>query len=314
MKPTNREEFKEYVLFELGSPVVEINIDEVQLENQIDKALEFFQEFHYLGTEKTFLKRKVTATRITVADTSGFEALEQIVVASGKMLTLHRIIDATTLEIVTKGLNLPVVGDTLLGESSGATGTITAVVYGDIDLGYVPVSEGVTEIVKVYPMSTSIYGAGIFDIRYQLRLNDLFDLYSTEMVYYTNVMQHLALIDHLLVTNKQFRFNRHTDRLYVDMDWKTAIFPDEYILAEAFVITDPDAYKKVWNDRMLKKLAVAYTKRMWAVNMKKYSGAVIIGGLTMNGQLMFEEAEQEIEKIEEQIRDTYSEPPRWCMG
>ena len=313
MKPTNREEFKRYILTELGAPVLNINIDEEQLENQVDKALDFFSEWHGDGTEKTYLKQRVTATVLTVLDTTGFIVSSVATTSTGKIVRIHSIPSSTQLEIITDGAVPPVAGETLLDPSSAVTTTIVAVVIGNIDNGWLPVNQNVVGITKVYPITAAVYGPNIFDIRYQLRMNDLYDLYSSEMTYYVTVMQHLALIDNLLLVDKQFRYNKLTDRLYVDMDWKHAILPGEYIVADAYVVTDPALYTKVWNDRMLKKLATAYTKRIWGINMKRYQGVVIVGGLTMNGQQMFEEAEDEIEKIETQIQDQYCVPPTFFM-
>lgn len=314
MSPKNLEELKTWCLRELGAPVLNVNIDDSQLENQIEKALEYFAEFADAGKEQTYLKHRVTATVLNVSNANAFKINENITTSGGVVVRVTRIVSSTVLEVITQGIILPLVGQTLVGQISGATDTISSLTYGDIDLGYIPVADAVSDVIKVYPLTSSIYGAGIFDIRYQLRLNDLFDLYSTEMVYYTNVMQHLSLIENLLVTDKQFRFNKLTNKLYIDMDWKTTVVPGEYIIVSACTVLDPVANPKIYNDRIFKKLCVAYTKRMWGINMKRYQGVVILGGLTMNGQQMYEEAEDEIDKTEALIRDTYATPAGFFCG
>jgi len=110
------------------------------------------------------------------------------------------------------------------------------------------------------------------------------------------------------------RFNRHTNKLFIDWDWQTKVDTGEFIIVEGFVIIDPDAYNKVYNDRLLKKLATAYIKKQWGNNMKKFQGMQLPGGITMNGQQIYNEAVDEINNLEQLIRDTHSEPPNFIIG
>jgi hypothetical protein len=127
-------------------------------------------------------------------------------------------------------------------------------------------------------------------------------------------MQHLATLDLIFTGETPIRFNRLTNKLYIDMDWGADIQAGEYIIIEGFVVTDPSAYTRVWNDRLLKKLATAYVKKQWGVNMKKYAGMQLPGGITMNGQQIFDEAVKEIAEVEQNIRDTYEAPPAFLVG
>jgi hypothetical protein len=153
----------------------------------------------------------------------------------------------------------------------------------------------------------------MFDLRYQLRLHELYDFTSTSYVNYVLTMQHIRTLDMLFSGEQPIRFNRHTDKLYIDMNWPMAN-AGEWLVIEGYIIVDPDSYSDVYNDRMLKKLATAYIKRQWGNNMKKFGGMQLPGGIMMNGQQIYDEAVQEIEALEQQIRDTYEEPPQFILG
>ena len=314
MTPNSRKTFKEWCLRQLGAPVLQINMADSQIEDAIDMALDYFKEYHGDGTQKTYLRHKVTGTVVTLSNASSYTKGEQLTGSLGGRYTVFDIPSPTTIRVIPQGVASVQVNEVLTGASSGTVGVATNVVLGDIDRGYLTVSDGVEAITKVFPLTTSIYGSGIFDIRYQMRLNDLFDLYSTEMTYYTNVMQHLSLIDFQLTVEKSFQFNRYTNTLVIDMNWKTAINPDEFIMVEAFVKTDPELYNRMYGDRLLRKLATAYMKKQWGTNMKRYNGVTILGGITMNGQVMYEEAMQEIKEIEDEIRDSWTVPPPILIG
>ena len=127
-------------------------------------------------------------------------------------------------------------------------------------------------------------------------------------------MQHLATLDLLFTGETPIRFNRLTNKLYIDMDWANDIVAGEYVIVEGFIVTDPDAYTRVWNDRMLKKLATAYVKKQWGTNMSKFDKMQLPGGVTMRGVDIYNEAVADIEKVEQNIRETYEAPPGFLVG
>jgi hypothetical protein len=127
-------------------------------------------------------------------------------------------------------------------------------------------------------------------------------------------MQHIRTLDMLFTGETPIRFNRHTDKLFIDWDWANDVQAGEWIIIEGYLIIDPTTYTDVFNDRMLKKLTTAYIKKQWGNNMKKFSGMQLPGGIVMNGQQIYEEAVAEIAELEDKIRDTYEEPPRFIMG
>ena len=154
----------------------------------------------------------------------------------------------------------------------------------------------------------------LFDVRYQLRLNDLYDFSSTSVLHYQMTMQHLDFLDHILVGEKPIRFNQHQNRLYIDMDWGNDVTANDFIIIECYRKLDPTQYTDVFNDIYLKKYTTALIKRQWGANLSKFEGVQMLGGVTLNGAAIFEQANADIEKLEEQIQLAYELPPDYMMG
>jgi len=179
---------------------------------------------------------------------------------------------------------------------------------------YLPINDLITGVTKVFPFSNRTTGINIFDIRYQILINDLYSLMSTDMIYYSQVRQHLELLNQLLIGQKPIRFNRHMNRLYIDMDWEEDVKKDDYIVIECYRVLDPETYTDVYGDRILKKYAAALVKRQWGNNLKKFNGVQLPGGVQLNGQVIYDEAVEEIKEIEEEVRNTYELPVDMFVG
>lgn len=302
--PSTRTEFKSYCLRRLGFPVIDINVDDDQVEDRIDDALQFFQDYHFDGVEKIIMKHKI----------------RQI----------------------------------------------------DIDRRYIPVPEPIIGVISIFPFDNSNASVNMFDLRYQLRLHDLYDFTSVSYVPYTITMQHLSTLNLLFSGRPGFRFNRHLDKLYIDVDWGRDLLLDEYVVIECYRKLDPDVYtgsgtanvsstskqvignntafinefipgdeitintetkrivtietdtsmnvdsnftssanfqtvtksgvSDVWNDRFLKQYATAMIKKQWGENLKKFGNVQMPGGVVLNGQVIWDEADAEIKKLEEEMQ------------
>ena len=231
-----REQFIEYCLRKLGAPVIEINLDETQISDRIDEAIEYFRLYHYDGIDKVYLKHQVTEEDV-----------------ENKYITLPDHIYG-----VTRVFNV-------------ASGTSTS--------------------------------KSIFDLQYQLRLNDLYDLTSTSIIYYSQVMMHLQLLDTMLNGLQLFRFNRLNNRLYIDASWQQEMAAGRFLLLETYRALDPAETPNVWSDPWLKHYATALLKRQWGANMKKFDGMQLPGGITINGLQMYQEAMEDIERLEKELMD-----------
>ena len=178
---------------------------------------------------------------------------------------------------------------------------------------YIICPEPVLAVNRIFPLSNR-GNQNLFDIRYQLRLNDLYDFSSTSIIHYDMVLRHLDFLDHILVGEKPTRFNQYNNKLFVDMDWKNDISVGEYLVIECFRKLDPTVMTDVYNDIYLKRYTTALIKRQWGANLSKFDGVAMIGGVTLNGRQIYSEALQDIDKLETEIRSTFELNPAMIMG
>lgn len=179
---------------------------------------------------------------------------------------------------------------------------------------YITLPENIIGAVRVFPIADPIVRSDdLFNIRYQIALNDLYTLTSVSMVPYYMLMEHLSLVSEMLVGQQPIRYNRHKDRLYVDMDW-SAVAQDEYLLVEAYEVVDPDVYTDVWGDRWLQNYTTAKIKYQWGSNLTKFTGMSLPGGVQFNGERILDDARQEIEKMEQEMISSYSLPVSDMIG
>jgi hypothetical protein len=270
--PATRETLKQYSLRALGKPVIEINVDDDQLEDRIDEAVQYFQQYHYDGIRRTYLKYKLTAA------------------------------DKTRLS----GLNQESETKSDLKDSSVSTTWYE-------DKNYLVVPETVLSIINIFPI-TNKGNMNLFDVRYQLRLNDLYDFSSTSVVNYDVVLRHLDFLDHILVGEKPIRYNQLDNRLYIDMDWTNDLDVDEYLIIDCYRKLDPATYTDVFNDIWVKRYVTQKFKLQWGQNLSKFAGVTMIGGVSLNGMEIMQQAESEILKLEQEVRSNYEEPPHLILG
>ena len=178
---------------------------------------------------------------------------------------------------------------------------------------YIPVPSSVMSIVKVFPM-TDKASLNMFDIRYQLRLNDLYDFSSTSVIHYEMTMQHLDFLDHILIGETAIRHNQHQNRLYLDAYFQTDFVAGDYIIIECYRALDPATYSDVYNDIFLKKYTTQLIKKQWGANLSKFQGIQMLGGVALNGEQIYQQAQDEIDKLEEQIQLAYELPPMHMIG
>lgn len=184
----------------------------------------------------------------------------------------------------------------------------------DIANLYVPIPDSVVGVSRILPFSDRSDGMNIFSIRYQILINDLYSLMSTNLIYYYQVKQELELINQVLVGTKPVRFNRHMNRLYIDMDWAGDVNVGDYIIVECYRILDPETYRDVYNDRFLKQYTTALFKRQWGENLKKFAGVQLPGGVTINADKIYEDALDEINKIEAEMQSRFELPVDMFTG
>jgi len=179
---------------------------------------------------------------------------------------------------------------------------------------YVSLPDAVVGVTRIFPFSNKSDGTNIFSIRYQILVNDLYSLMSTNLIYYYQVKQELELINQTLVGIKPIRFNRHMNRLYMDMDWAADVVVGDYIIVECYRILDPETYRDVYNDMFLKRYCTALIKRQWGLNLKKFVGMQLPGGVTLNADQIYADAMEEIKQIESEMQSRFELPVDFITG
>jgi len=184
----------------------------------------------------------------------------------------------------------------------------------NLDNKYIEVPDYIIGVTGILPFTNKATGTNLFSLQYQILINDLYSLMSTDLIYYYEVKRHIELISLLLSGQKSVRFSRHTNRLYVDMNWAEGVAAGDYVILEATRILDPETYTDVYNDRFLKMYATALIKRQWGENMKKFGGIQLPGGVILNGKETYDEAVDELQKIEAQMQSMYELPVDFMIG
>lgn len=322
---TTREALKLYALRALGAPVLEINVDDDQLQDRIDEALQKYQEYHHEGVEKMYLKHQIKATTITIVDGNAGDYEEsKIIVGSDSGATARIIVqsdgvrsaDNTLVVRDALGAGTFIDGEEITCANLGLTSHLAvsdAVTLGEIDTHYIEVPDLVYGITRLLHLGGSTTSGNIFDFQYQLRLHDMYNLTSSSMIYYSQVMSHLTLLDHLLNAKPMMNFNRMQNRLYPLIDWDRDVVVGNYLVAEAYRGLDPAEFSKVWNHPWLKSYTTALFRRQWGQNLSKFGGLVLPGGVTLNGDAMMDKATQEITELEDRLRSEAG-PLEFFMG
>ena len=268
---TSRETLKQYCLRALGKPVIEINVEDDQVEDRIDEAIQYFAQYHYDGSERMYLKYQVTADDITRAR------------ANETLSTVTDTADSTVTAVFKEGKN------------------------------YIPMPSNVMSVLQVFPF-TDKAALNLFDVRYQLRLNDLYDFSSTSIIHYDMTLRHLDLLDHILTGERPVRYNQHKNRLYIDMDWANDVDAGDFLIIECYRKLDGSTFTDIFDDIFLKKYCIQLIKKQWGANLSKFQGVAMLGGVQMNGEQIYSQAQEEITKLEEQIQLSYELPPNYMVG
>jgi len=179
---------------------------------------------------------------------------------------------------------------------------------------YITIPEAVIGVINIFDIGDSYSTNNLFNIRYQIALNDLFAFNYGPFAPYYMALQNVALAEELFVGRQSLRYNRHVNKLYIDMDWEEKVVTGEYIIIECYQKIDPETYSDVWADRWLEKYATALIKKQWGENLKKFEGLQMPGGLTFNGQRIWDEANDELSKLEEERISSYSFPVSDMIG
>ena len=280
-QPSTRSELITYAKRQLGAPVLEINVADEQVEDLLDDAIQYFQERHFDGVYPSFLKYKLTDDDITRG----------------------RSRDGQTDNI---GITTTTATATIDGGTTTFSFTETA--------NYLQLPDDIIGVSKVFHFDGSNrMSSGMFSLKYQLFLNDVYFYGSTELLTYAMTKTYLEDINFLLTTQKQIRFNKRQNRLYLDIDW-SSVSADEFLVFDVFRTLNPNDYAKVYNDSFLKRYFTALLKKQWGTNLIKFQGVKLPGGVELNGRQIYDDAMNDLTIIREQMSNTYEIPPLDFIG
>jgi len=278
-QPTSREGLIDYAKRQLGFPVLEINVADEQFQDLLDDAIQIYQERHYDGIARMYLKYKITQDDIDRGQARG--------------------------------------GDSTLGITTTTT-TSTVGLSTTFDLeennNYIQMPPSVIGVNQIFKVRSDTVYDGLFNIRYQLFLNDLYAFGSIDLLQYSMVQTKLEDITFLLNPNVRYRFNIRQDRLYIDIDWGAAVNVGDYLVIDCFRILDPDDFTKVYNDQFLKRYFTALCKRQWGQNLIKFQGVQLPGGIQLNGRQIYDDGERELAEIRAKMSSDYEMPPLDMIG
>jgi hypothetical protein len=272
-QPSSRAELKEYCLKQLGKPVLEINVDDDQIDNLIDDAIQYFHERHYDGIERVYLKHKITPTEKETIKQTGISTTQSATVVGAGLTSIDYV----------EGVN------------------------------YLPLPDSIIGVNSVLKLNSSTVSDGLFNIKYQLFLNDVYYYGALDLLNYSMVKRYLEDLDHILNPHAMIRFNKTNHKLYLDIDW-TEVGQNEYLIIDCYRIINPSEATKVYNDFWLKRYLTALIKKQWGMNMIKFQGVQLPGGVQLNGRQIYEDGLAEIEKLEEQLKNEYELPPIDLIG
>ena len=277
-QPTSREGLIDYAKRQLGFPVLEINVADEQFSDLLDDAIQIYQERHYDGIARMYLKYKITQDDIDRGQARG--------------------------------------GDSTLGITTTTT-TSTVGLSTTFDLeennNYIQMPPSVIGVNQIFKVRSDTVYDGLFNIRYQLFLNDLYAFGSIDLLQYAMVQTKLEDITFLLNPDVRYRFNIRQDRLYIDVDW-AQINKDDFFVIDCFRILDPDDFTKVYNDQFLKRYFTALCKRQWGQNLIKFQGVQLPGGIQLNGRQIYDDGVAELAEIRAKMASDYEMPPLDMIG
>ena len=264
-RPATKTELKDYALRRLGYPTIDINVATEQLDDLIEEAIDYYQEYHYNGSSRKWMKIEVTDAIKTAAKSE---------------------------------------------TQQGSTAW-----YGVNN--YVSTPPGMLGINHVYTNigASSIVPGNIFNIKYQIFLNDIYAMTHGQILHYYMTSQYLETLDWVTNSqaNRRIGWNEHGGKLSLDFDWDD-ITTGDYIMVDCLMRQDPEENTGMYNDNWLKDYVEALFQQQWGRNLSKYDGIQMLGGVTLNGRQILDDASQFKKDLEQQVRDTYEIPPLDLIG
>ncbi len=312
----SRQSLADFCLRQLGGGVINVEVSDDQIEDCIDSAVKYYQEYHFDGIERDYYVYKLQGTQVTVDSASGFIVGQPLSSMDWKTTAYISSINGNVITINKQiGYTKFAVGDQVTTSGNlSPLATIQAITLGDPDNGYITLSSDVYGVIRLLNL-TSILGSSdyMFNVQYQIMMSEIQNLTSQGMAYFYGVQQYLGELDFVMKKEKDFRFNRRMEKLFIDVDWRYDLKVGDIVAVELYRIVDPTLYPSAYSDIWLRRYTTALIKRQWGNNLRKYEGLQLPGGVTFSGQTLYNEATNEMALLEQEaIND--SAPLNFFIG
>jgi hypothetical protein len=284
-KPASRLDLVNYAKRQLGYPVLEINVADEQIEDLVDDAIQMYQNRHMDGVELMYLKYKIGENFLNAVRGRG---------------------DSNVIGITTTSTTANITG-------VGTTGVGISTFTFEETQNFIQIPDAVIGIEKIWKLNNSTISTNMFSVQYQLFLNEMYNFSSVELLGYTMTKRYLEDLDFILSPEKQIRFNRRQNRLFIDTD-ADSMDVDDYLIIQCYRVLDPNEYTKVYDDIFLKRYFTALLKKQWGANMMKFKGVKLPGGVEMNGREIYQDGINELQALEEKMSNEYELPPLDMIG
>ena len=313
----SREQFKRYILEHLGEPLVKVNITDSRLESCIDDALAYWSNYHFEGSMRMFLKQIITPSMLKITDPKAtFDCggnIKGLTSGATARICTNYHLDGRTQSgggiICCAGIRDR---DFIAGETVDIDGKQYTLqsgpdyqIKGIVDEQRIKMPDWILGVVRIIPFSQAMSSQNLFDLQFQIRLNDFQNLTSQSLIYYEQAMEHISLLNWELTAKPNFEFNQYEGYVYPQCNWEYDLSVGDYMIFDCYRALDPKTATKMWMEPWFKGYALALAKKQYAQNLKKYQGVQLPGGITLNGSEMYQEAIQEIDKLEQQLQSLY---------
>lgn len=321
--PETRDEFKAYCLRALGDGVLQINMTDDQIEDRIAEALFLYQQYHMDAVEAVYIQHQITPSTLGLTNVVGTLEPSQLVVGNTTAFNayINQVVTPNTItytSVIPGELSNFRVGEgivTLGVSNTNATATISSVTLGDYDNGYIVVDPDVIGVKRIFaPYDSRISADILFDPQSQFNMSLLSNFTSSTVIPYYIGRSYQQLLNDMFRGRPGIRFQRHTNRVYLDIQLKANIPPGYFIIVEGMRVLNPDQYPLIWSDRWLYRYTIALLKRQWGQNLSKYNGIALPGGVTLDGMTMYSNAVTEVTALEDELRTNFMEPPGFIVG
>ncbi len=317
--PNSREDLKNWCLRKLGADVLEINISEDQVEDRIDEGLIYFKNYHFDAIEVCYFTHQLTASsmKLTAAATGEWTKNDILEGSTSNATAFFHSLseDLTTIYFKTKTGTF-LANEVVTNQNTSVT-VITAniadaIVIGDVDNKYVPIPDRILSVTDVLIEKSNLTyasqaGGNIFDYQYQWAINNMYNVSSADIASYQIYKQYIAMWRDMFIVKKGVRFNRLTNKLFLDVQDYNQI--GDYVVIQAYAFVDPEEHTRIYADEFVREYCTALIKQQWGTNLKKFNGIKLPGDVTLNGQGIYDEATVELAKLVERVKKEFQLPP-----